>query len=62
MKLPFPILLVVLGSTTATSAVQDYEGYVEEETTVASSHIRRLERKVSRLETKCPLRHGPPTR
>jgi len=37
----------------ALAYLQDYEGYVEEERSVAASHIRRLERKVSRLETKC---------
>ena len=37
----------------ALAYLQDYEGYVEEERSVVASHIRRLERKVSRLETKC---------
>ena len=44
----------IVDAEEALAYLQDYEGYVEEERTVASSHIRRLERKVRRLETKCP--------
>lgn len=43
----------IVDAEEALAYLQDYEGYVEEERSVAASHIRRLERKVSRLETKC---------